>query len=1552
MNILSKTLVGLISKTFLVVFLWFGFSPVFAIDIYDDPCDGESCFQVGIDESGLPDELQTEDGEGIRETIIQALNYILTFLGILLVVVIVYAGALLILSNGDDEAMGKAQKMILYAIAGVVLIVLSYTLVTFISNIMSSQDTNIEDSSGSGGGEDGNGNSGGGDSGGDNGGGIIGDGDEDLEAQIQDILDQLAELRAQEGNEELISALQDQLDALQAQVDSGGTDALEQQIKDLQDQLAQISNDSSNEEERKKLEEQIEALQNELYNTSTGTQGQISDLLGQLSDLEKNGKVSIEEIEALQKALLDLKLKTDGNEDLEKKYRELESLLNQLLENPADEKLLTQIVKEVETLTKTVEAFSEVRPRVIISYSRRSVPTTVSLSGEKTYIRGSSSAVIRNEDFHWSVVGPDGVLQQVGDGITREFLIEVPGRYVFFMDVDSPASDVLGDRGIQSFTANPRETEVSFSAGEKTSFETLRFTQTQNDQGVIFNPSLVVPRSGRSIVRYVWNFGGYKVEETEGKPVLYSFPKTGNTYVSLEVTDNAGSKKSTRRIPVEISAVDAYFKMVKTRYKIDESVKFSATKSKSDNGFIQEYDWEVIDENGSVVQQFAGEEFSSSFSQPGSYVVRLTVRDNDGETASYIQSFTVVSGNPVAYFLSAQSDDSNPALWSFDASTSFDSTGSALSYSWDFDGDNRYDKINLTDPEVTYQFEKQGPSTVRLKVKNQYGNEDVYSSQILVDSLLQVEIESDKLIYTVDEVASFTALSDLGDSFQWNFDDGSGVSTVSQSETTHVFNQAGSYLVSLLAKSSNGGEATDTKKIIVRKDGLPAALATVSIDGEDKEMEANLCGSGKHGVEIFRSQSLALSGKSSVNSAGRASGLQYEWNISGNKKIGERVSISFPDVSSPGNCEEVSLVVTDDRSGNISEEEKFFIFVKNAEPKLKVLYVSPASEDIAPVSVSVRADAKDEDGKITSYTWWAERVGSLKEEKFGLHTTSGNSSVVSIPAFGGAGERNEYQFFVEVMDEDGSVVSSKNVLPPSDTVVVNNGDTLLPHVSLTTSAVEFLIGEPVLFTAVLKDGDGDDVSQFASYKWDFDGDGIYDKDSVSSSVSHKYQESGTYSASVKVLYQGNEVSDSSKVTVGKARKLPRAVFTAQKVGDRTILFSAESSQYDKSIAGNALQYDWDFNIDEDSDGDGIPDNDVDSKLVNVLWEYPSEDTFVTASLTVSNADGESDTIEKKLLFDEISGIVSSNENADQSTFENLMLQVEGVLQKDQKDRDEEEIKNLLESLDNVYVSAFTEEQRDKIVELRNAISDWSKDSSVTQSVQDSFDQVADVMGYERTSAPLLSDKSMRQMSELAVILESTGSDDNPLSPEKVVAIKESIASLADEIDESNPLYDSYQDLKNSLEILDQDPENEEALKSVKKNFQELQKAEKEAQKIKILWKPLSEMGEKINKSVQIEINTIATILDVYGGERYIQAGEEIIFFVFVKNADGTFYSGPLELKVLEGDGVFQPSLLKSISGRGVGSFTPSSGGVTVIEVTATDTISGSISETLTFFIQE
>ena|SRR3989338_4971925 len=87
-----------------------------------------------ISDFDSPDNIsQATGGEGSFRTLARTIvNFFLYFLGFLATIMIIYGGVLYVTSAGNDENVGKAKKILLYAIVGIIVILLSFAIVNTI----------------------------------------------------------------------------------------------------------------------------------------------------------------------------------------------------------------------------------------------------------------------------------------------------------------------------------------------------------------------------------------------------------------------------------------------------------------------------------------------------------------------------------------------------------------------------------------------------------------------------------------------------------------------------------------------------------------------------------------------------------------------------------------------------------------------------------------------------------------------------------------------------------------------------------------------------------------------------------------------------------------------------------------------------------------------------------------------------------------------------------------------------------------------------------------------------------------------------------------------------------------------------------------------------------------------------------------------------------------------------------------------------------------------------------------------------------------------------
>ncbi|MFC2078903.1 PKD domain-containing protein [Candidatus Bipolaricaulota bacterium] len=161
-----------------------------------------------------------------------------------------------------------------------------------------------------------------------------------------------------------------------------------------------------------------------------------------------------------------------------------------------------------------------------------------------------------------------------------------------------------------------------------------------------------------------------------------------------------------------------------TRGVIPLDVQFDALASHDPDGRVTRCKWDFGDGDGGV-----GTTVNHRYTEPGAYLVRLSVRDNRGATSVATTSIDVAEFNelPTAQMTITPQTGDAPLFVVFDAVGSTDEDGEIEQWEWDFgDGENGFGSI------TTHRYMNPGTYTVRLTVSDDYLDVDTTSGEVVV----------------------------------------------------------------------------------------------------------------------------------------------------------------------------------------------------------------------------------------------------------------------------------------------------------------------------------------------------------------------------------------------------------------------------------------------------------------------------------------------------------------------------------------------------------------------------------------------------------------------------------------------------------------------------------------------------------------------------------------------------------------------------------------------------------------------------------------------------
>ncbi len=480
------------------------------------------------------------------------------------------------------------------------------------------------------------------------------------------------------------------------------------------------------------------------------------------------------------------------------------------------------------------------------------------------------------------------------------------------------------------------------------------------------------------------------------------------------------------------------------------------------------------------------------------------------------------------------------------------SSSNVNEYRWNF-GDPESGMNNLsTEKDPSHIFKNGGTYTIILEGKNSLldiSNTFYQSVEIKkhepAKADFSFQITGKKAPYEV----RFTNLSKNADQLSWNFGDpsaGAKNNTSSKANPSFKYKKAGTYRVTLKAKSSLSGLTDQVdKEVVIAAPSTPVARFVFTLSSESAPA-----------IVVFNNTSTDAD--------------SYKWNFgdpgSGNSNTSSDSNPAHT-YSNAGKYE-VTLIATHEQSGKSSKFSDFVTVAGPPKPPVAGFkiennnVISPAS--VIFVNTSTDADSYDWDfGDPSS----GEKNYSTEKSPVHTYTLPGKYPVVLKASSSKTGQSNLFTSQVIITEGRKSPVAAFEI--------ENNNET-------APATVRFI----------------NNSANATSYSWNF-GDSPSGSKNISTekNPSHSYSRAGKYKVTLTVKNEtGASHSYSADVVVTEAAKPPLARFTIDNnsvTGPATVGFSNTSE--------NATSFRWDFG----DPGSGV-NNSSEEKNPKHTFERPGE----------------------------------------------------------------------------------------------------------------------------------------------------------------------------------------------------------------------------------------------------------------------------------------------------------------------------------------------------------
>lgn len=1264
------------------------------------------------------------DKRPLGDVIKSMVNYFIGFLGFIGVIVFVYAGVLWVTSGGNDEQIEKAKKMMTYAALGLLIVILSFSIVRFITSSAGGGQTcsvnsdcqdgficnadNFCESTGN------------------EGGGATCQADSDCgvgfvctnsvcslpagsgclssldcspgqycsavgacvngtSVQCQDNSDCSEPKQCDpfgfchDPNAGSGSTCSDNSDCPTGYVCNGDSNSCEIQGTGGQGGVTGGETQALSDDALNAIDQTINGLGEDLGNLEEDLNSLPDDDKNAALDILKGGTLAdkmaginsmlagatdpstIAVLEKVLSGLQRLQLLRDQMDDLRAvmpesvdtiaAWDEASNTLDELIDDPSSNIKLRRFENMYRALKDMIRKFPVVVSKIKAAPGEGNVPFTVTFDGLDS-VDPTGGTI---SDYKWSFLDNSGNLVSLGNSpvVVHEFT--EPNTYSVKLQVSTSNTDSSGYRtaidgvSVVRVKANPPASRVAFRINGVEVRDVHHVTLEEATSGISFDPSITVPAIGRTIEKYEWFYGDTHDEERSvPATVIHSYTQPGEYFVTLKVTDSVGQTDK-RVVKLIVKSLAADIDFAPEEGDVNTEFRFRGINSRSDDGNIQSYQWQITDQEGVSVATSTQENFYHTFDRPGKYNVELLVTDTVGNQDKGVRVLNVFSRKPVASFDYDTPEPNHPNTVEFSAAGSYDpDQGDKVTYSWDFNGDGQFEIVDSEDVTASYTYNRTGDYKVTLQVTDSFGQRNQIEKSVSIESVLAADIKIDKKAASVGEEIKFTADSQSAVAYLWEFGDGTTQST-EEKTVTHKYEKKGKYNVKLNFFDRDDNDNVDTSFVLIGEGDSPIAVADVLVDGRNQLLVDDLCGDGVPGYIVTRSDNLALSGRNSINRDGSSRLLVYDWKFSNGTRNDKRdFTHRFDEVDGTGQCSTASLVVRDEISGQASDEDVLHFKVINKVPTIIDFVVESDTDKelITPTKVKLKVvGAKDEDGQIKKYKWWYYREG-FETEQLGVHSTTSPETEMIITAQGQPDVKNRYFFGVEITDNDNGVFDSQERFGEVSYLDVTNGPNLSPVAEFSMDKTTIAVGDSITFISQSYDPQGDELPQNA-FQWDFDGDGSFDDTTSGPEVNRQFNTPGEYEVRLKVINRGLSSTARQTVFVEPTNSYPQAAFTYTVTGN-TVSFNGNGSRYDPDLADTNLRFQWDFDVQSDADGNGTNDDDVQSTDVAPTFTF-DETKLYRVKLTVLDSLGN-----EGVVVRDVDLSLTESQRA-QSTFHSLKL---------------------------------------------------------------------------------------------------------------------------------------------------------------------------------------------------------------------------------------------------------------------------------------------------------
>jgi PKD repeat protein len=821
----------------------------------------------------------------------------------------------------------------------------------------------------------------------------------------------------------------------------------------------------------------------------------------------------------------------------------------------------------INTIMKEINSVYTIKAKIKSNPQSGSAPVTVTLDARESI--DPSKDTIPSDNFFWYYKNTKWQDVLIGRGAVVKYTFEQEGNYYVHLTAKSANKTtewILDGEATSVITVAPEIANVVVYANGKKLWQKnyIKIGTQDAQRGIVLDGSATLPKWWREIQSHFWAVDGgngfkYISETIVWKPenMTLKFPNNWSYTVQLSLLDNENNT-ITKSFLLAVSDPIALIKQTPENLTTSILWTFDASASYSLKSRLKKYNREVFDEIGDKIFVGQSKMFTRKFTKPGSYTIKLTVTDEIWESNTESTIVTVDSTLPQPQFtIKPRLEREHPSQFVLDATSSFDvdviNKFDTLKYEWSFSNPS-LTKIEQTyddNKSVVVSFEEPGKYKAKLTLTDSYGKINTLERDIDVKSSLRPVILANPRATSWWNTVRFLVTANIDIiNYEWDFWDGQK-EIIQNKNTNHVFKKSWVYQVKLTAIDKRWNKNSVTSPVFIGEKDFPIWAYNV-VNNTQNILKANAICSWENAFPVKRWAKFTINTTDSVNSKWEKNNLKFYFSPQDDEIYASaNLQYSFRQVG----CKKINVKVEETTTSHYDEKTIWFN-VTNDLPTLdsmSIFFPQFGNEvgvglwqwtkektfdplKVSPLIVKVTANnSKDKDGSISQYIWYYYKKDDPTRQ---LELRSSPSSVpythFSIPTNDPALWAGDIVFGVKMIDNDGWEQVSEDIIwygptffiPPCKAWNVNCDNNMdVPIITLTTNNNEVVVWEEMIFTTKAKVlSNRPDFDAKKTIRYDFDGDGVWDKTTKDSVVKHIYtKKHESIKPRVEVTYRKNSV---------------------------------------------------------------------------------------------------------------------------------------------------------------------------------------------------------------------------------------------------------------------------------------------------------------------------------------------------------------------------------------------------------------------------------------------